>query len=414
MENIEESQNATVRIDNGKVMMRIAGVLFALLAVIQFICGLENENRFYFFYRHNYICLNYYMDIALLIGEIILSIACIIQKKVFIKISSLIIIGIYLMRVVNYVIYAVDAYNSQLDGSCVYDFEYNTLPILANLCLAISFAIIFLLFLAQKKNKRKLIAVGKYVFVIPLIAYIALHYKYLIYIFYYAIHDWLKYGIFSFDFLLESFQQILLIAGIFILSLSFIITPKNLNVPASSTAYGKSYKSLVPHVLLLLFTCGIYYLVWIYRTTDSLNVCKNEEYRTPINKLLLCMFVPFYSIYWTYKSAHRIDTLGYEKGILGETATLSLILSLFVPILPPILMQSKLNSVIMADSASPAVATAMQYAAKPVDNGYNDLQYAAKPADNGYNDLEKLKELYDKGVITEEEFIEKKKQVLGI
>ncbi len=112
------------------------------------------------------------------------------------------------------------------------------------------------------------------------------------------------------------------------------------------------------------------------------------------------MFVPFYSIYWTYKSAHRIDMLGYEKGIQGDTATLSLILSLFVPILPPILMQSKLNSVIMADSASPAVATAMQYAAKPVDNGYNDL--------------EKLKELYDKGVITEEEFTEKKKQVLGI
>lgn len=75
-------------------------------------------------------------------------------------------------------------------------------------------------------------------------------------------------------------------------------------------------------------------------------------------------------------------------------------MSLFVPILPPILMQSKLNSVIMADSASPAVATEMQYAAKPVDNGYNDL--------------EKLKELYDKGVITEEEFTEKKKQVLGI
>lgn len=202
--------------------------------------------------------------------------------------------------------------------------------------------------------------------------------------------------------------------GIIILLISFMTSQKEITFPASSTAYGKSYKFLVPHVLLLLFTRGIYYLVWIYRTTDSLNSCKNEEYRTPINKLLLCMFVPFYSIYWTYKSAHRIDMLGYEKGILGETATLSLILSLFVPILPPILMQSKLNSVIMADSASPAVATAMQYAAKPVDNGYNDLQYAAKPADNGYNDLEKLKELYDKGVITEEEFTEKKKQVLGI
>ena len=185
-----------------------------------------------------------------------------------------------------------------------------------------------------------------------------------------------------------------------ILLISFTTSQKEITFPASSTAYGKSYKSLVPHVLLLLFTCGIYYLVWIYRTTDSLNACKNEEYRTPVNKLLLCMFVPFYSIYWTYKSAHRIDTLGYEKGIQGDTATLNLILSLFVPILPPILMQSKLNSVIMADSASPAVATAMQYAAKPVDNDYNDL--------------EKLKKLYDKGVITEEEFTEKKKQVLGI
>lgn len=188
--------------------------------------------------------------------------------------------------------------------------------------------------------------------------------------------------------------------GIIILLISFMTSQKEITFPASSTAYGKSYKSLVPHVLLLLFTCGIYYLVWIYRTTDSLNACKNEEYRNPVNKLLLCMFVPFYSIYWTYKSAHRIDMLGYEKGIQGETATLSLILSLFVPILPPILMQSKLNSVIMADSVSPAVATSMQYAAKPVDNGYNDL--------------EKLKELYDKGVITEEEFTEKKKQVLGI
>lgn len=395
MENIEERQNATVRIDNGKVMMRIAGVLFAMLVMIQIIHSFNLYNTRYFLYPHNYIYLDYYMDIALLIGEIVFSIACIIQKKIFFLISSLIIIGIYLTRVVDLIIVAVDVYN---DDSYVYDFENNTLPILANLCLAISFITILLLFIAQEKSKSKLIAVGKCVFVIPLIAHIALHYGYFICI-YYAIHDLLK-GYFGFGLLLDYFQQILLIATIFILSLSLIITPKKLNVPASSAEYGKSYKSLVPHVLFLLFTCGIYYLVWIYRTTDSLNACKNEEYRTPVNKLLLCMFVPFYSIYWTYKSAHRIDTLGYEKGIQGDTATLNLILSLFVPILPPILMQSKLNSVIMADSVSSAVVTATQYATKPVDNGYNDL--------------EKLKELYEKGIITEEEFAEKKKQVLGI
>lgn len=398
MENIQESQNATVITGNTKLMMRIAGVLFAMLVAVQIIYNLDVSIINVFADHNNYIYLRHYINLTLFVSEILFSMACIIQKKSFFLISSVIITGVYLLRIVNRIIHTIGKYDLLISNNTYLD-AVNYIFNLDNLCLAVSFIIIFLLFLAQQKNNRKLITVGKCVFVIPLIAYIVLHYKYLIYI-YYFFHDWLKYGIFSFDFLLEPFQQILLIAGIFILSLSLIITPKKLNIPASSAEYGKSYKSLVPHVLLLLFTCGIYYLVWIYRTTDSLNACKNEEYRTPVNKLLLCMFVPFYSIYWTYKSAHRIDMLGYEKGIQGDTATLNLILSLFVPILPPILMQSKLNSVIMADSASPAVATAMQYAAKPVDNGYNDL--------------EKLKELYDKGIITEEEFTEKKKQVLGI
>lgn len=389
MVNIEESQNTTVITGNTKLMMRIAGVLFAVLAVIHIAltCTPEIISNILMMGSK----LFYYLNIVV---EIFFSIACIIQKKAFFLISLLIVIGLYSTRMAYCIInrYYVD---------------------LSNICVIVSFVIIFLLFIAQQKNNRKLITVGKCVFVIPLIAYMVFQYACFVYIFYFF-YDLLKSGHFNFGLLLEYLQHILLITAIFILSLSLIITPKKFNVPASSAAYSKSYQSLVPHVLLLLFTRGIYYLVWIYRTTDSLNACKNEEYRTPINKLLLCMFVPFYSIYWTYKSAHRIDMLGYEKGILGETATLSLILSLFVPILPPILMQSKLNSVIMADSASPAVATAMQYAAKPVDNGYNDLQYAAKPADNGYNDLEKLKELYDKGVITEEEFTDKKKQVLGI
>lgn len=380
MENIEESQNTTLITGNTKLMMRIAGVLFAVLAAIHIVRNFNPWNIYYIITSGD-INIYYYINIAfLIIMEILFSITCIIQKKVFFIISSLIVIGLFLTRIVYYIIneYYVDW---------------------ANLCLTLSFMIIFLLFIAQQKNNRKLVTIGKCVFVIPLIAYMVFQCEYFVYIFYFF-YDWLKGGYFNFGLLLDYLQQILLITAIFILSLSLIITPKKFNVPASSAAYSKSYQSLVPHVLLLLFTRGIYYLVWIYRTTDSLNACKNEEYRTPVNKLLLCMFVPFYSIYWTYKSAHRIDMLGYEKGIQGETATLNLILSLFVPILPPILMQSKLNSVIMADSASPAVATAMQYAAKPVDNGYNDL--------------EKLKELYDKGIITEEEFTEKKKQVLGI
>lgn len=47
MENIQESQNATVITENTKLMMRIAGVLFALLAVVQLINGFEWRNSGY-------------------------------------------------------------------------------------------------------------------------------------------------------------------------------------------------------------------------------------------------------------------------------------------------------------------------------------------------------------------------------
>ena len=50
MENIQESQNATVITENTKLMMRIAGVLFALLAVVQLINGFEWRNSGYYIY----------------------------------------------------------------------------------------------------------------------------------------------------------------------------------------------------------------------------------------------------------------------------------------------------------------------------------------------------------------------------
>lgn len=103
---------------------------------------------------------------------------------------------------------------------------------------------------------------------------------------------------------------------------------------------------LFAHVLLLLFTFGIWHLIWIYRVTRYLNCLSDEAYRNPATKLLLCMFVPFYSIYWVYKSAQRIDKLAGENGVLSDLAVVCLILELFVPIIPPILMQDKINKIL--------------------------------------------------------------------
>ena len=104
------------------------------------------------------------------------------------------------------------------------------------------------------------------------------------------------------------------------------------------------YIPMVKHVLLMLFLGGIWLYVWIYKTTKFLNNAPEMEYRNPTTKLLLCMFLPFYYLYWVYQSAKRIDRISAEQGVPSDSATTNLILAIFIGIVPPILMQSKINA----------------------------------------------------------------------
>ena len=162
------------------------------------------------------------------------------------------------------------------------------------------------------------------------------------------------------------------------------------------------YCGLVKHILLLLFTCGIWLYIWIYRVTGYTNNVQGEENRDPTNKLLLCLFVPFYVIYWMYKTAQRLDKMAAAKNIPSDLSTLCLILAIFVPIIPPILMQDKLNDIVTGRVAPAAPAAAPVPAAAPTS--------VSEAAD----DLLKLKELLDAGILTQEEFDAKKKQLLGL
>lgn len=168
------------------------------------------------------------------------------------------------------------------------------------------------------------------------------------------------------------------------------------------------YCGLVKHILLLLFTCGIWLFIWIYRVTGYTNDVEGEEYRNPTNKLLLCLFVPFYTIYWMYKTAQRLDKMAAAKNIPSDLSTICLILAIFVPIIPPILMQDKLNAIVAPPAAPVAYAAPAAPAASPAP--------AAAPVDvsTAADDLLKLKELLDAGILTQEEFDAKKKQLLGL
>ena len=174
----------------------------------------------------------------------------------------------------------------------------------------------------------------------------------------------------------------------------------------SAPVTDEMYCGMAKHVLLLLFTFGIWYLIWIYRVTGYTNCFRDEEDRNPATKLLLCMFVPFYHIYWTYKTAQRIEKMAAAKGLPSDLSTLCLILAIFVPIIPPILMQDKLNSIAM-----PVSSGTTQQPQQPQQPVYAAAQQP-QTAPNVAEELKSYKELLDMGVLTQEEFDAKKKQLL--
>ncbi len=216
-----------------------------------------------------------------------------------------------------------------------------------------------------------------------------------------------------------------------------------------------AFISMAMHVVLLFVTCGIWYLVWIYRTTAVLNCVPGEEERNPATKLLLCMFIPFYSIYWVYQSAQRIDKLSAANGQAGDSAMLCLILAIVLGIVAPIIMQDKINKIAEIQRGGqpqgyqpgyqqptyqqpnyqqgpapqqPYQQNGQQSHTPPYAPPYQQRlqqswqgtvpQQGATPQQGGRPDaaeeLKKFKELLDMGAITQEEYDEKKKQLLGL
>ena len=167
--------------------------------------------------------------------------------------------------------------------------------------------------------------------------------------------------------------------------------------------YNESYCELVKHILLSLFTFGIWMLIWIYKTTKALNKAPNFEKYDPTKKLLLCMFVPFYSIYWFYKHGEKIDKLNAVAGKKTDNTTMYLLLGIFIPVVACILMQDNINKLCIPDTS-----------ASLANNSETILNTTVKDEKNTTEALKEYKSLLDIGAITQEEFDEKKKQLLNL
>ena len=86
---------------------------------------------------------------------------------------------------------------------------------------------------------------------------------------------------------------------------------------------------IVVHFFLTIVTCGIWNYIGIFKITRYLSSMNKEYYRDPITKLLLVMFVPFYSFYWYYKSGVIVDSLNKRPN--GKSGVLLCLLSIIFP-----------------------------------------------------------------------------------
>lgn len=147
--------------------------------------------------------------------------------------------------------------------------------------------------------------------------------------------------------ILDYIAELLCCVGVILIGcyvLNPYVSPKADSTYSGHVAGKKSefYVSITKHIFLLLLTFGIWYFVWIYKATKFTNLAKGEPQRGPGKKLLLCIFVPFYTIYWTYKTALRVNAIAKERGVISDLGTL-IALAIFLPIIPPILLQSKIS-----------------------------------------------------------------------
>lgn len=331
----------------------------------------------------------------------------------------------FLTSIISFFVFKHSSSNSAFFGDIDFNYSYygskyfydndtttRVLGIIAMLFSIFAYASILFFALSEKSsNFKKLKKVVNVIFIVSMIFYIILTIVRLVFSMVDDVYEAgipcayiIPFQLFTLEnaYCVKSLEAIApLYAIIYMLTPLFIglAILKPYNVEKTETEQLDShYISMGKHVLLLFFTFGVWQYIWIYKTTKYGNNAKGYKTQNPTAQLLLCLFVPLYMIFWTYDIAKRLDFISTQKGKPLDNATTCLILAIFIGIVPPIILQGTINDLVMfnGNTYTPVTTTQSQTTNSIVD------------------ELKKYKELLDMGIITQEEFDSKKKQLLGL
>lgn len=133
------------------------------------------------------------------------------------------------------------------------------------------------------------------------------------------------------------------------LAMGYLLLIKWLIQPyAKEQAIVNAYCGIGKHVFFYFITFGIWFYFWVFQVTKILNeaLSDREKQYNPTGQALLCMFVPFYKLFWLYENGKRIDAYAQEVGVFQtNTATLGLVWGIFFPSVASGVLQYRINNV---------------------------------------------------------------------
>ena len=116
---------------------------------------------------------------------------------------------------------------------------------------------------------------------------------------------------------------------------------------------------LARHVFMLVFLGWFWLFPWVYKTAVALREANRKEsnyYTSPAAQALLFIFVPFYSIYWFYKTASAINVYAYRCNAVAKIVGLCTFTAFFTNLIPAVLIQMEIERLVSYQEGKPTPA----------------------------------------------------------